>query len=262
MFILISKKKIMQILFFTIFLLAIICFLPTSSFLLANNYKEDSVLTESIRYKFRNIYRGSEKVAYLTFDDGPSKKVTPKILDILKENDIKATFFVIGKKVEENPSILKRIYEEGHFIGNHTYSHDNSIIYNSKQSFINEFKKTDSAIAQALNIPNYSSHVFRFPNGLNAKDHSKEKKECISYLDELDATYLDWNALNQDSMQHYSTKQLLQNLKDSCANKGPLVILMHDTGDVNNTYDVLQDSIDFLKESGYTFSSLSRLFLI
>ena len=73
--------------------------------------------------KIYNLSEGETKKAYLTFDDGPSKDVTPLILDILKEEKITATFFVLGTKVEENPEILKRIYEEGHYIGNHGYSH-------------------------------------------------------------------------------------------------------------------------------------------
>ena len=92
----------------------------------------------------KSIYTAQEeKRVFLTFDDGPSKGATPKVLDILKEEDVKATFFVIGKYVEERPELVKRAYDEGHYIANHGYDHSNKTLYKSEESFINEIKKTD-----------------------------------------------------------------------------------------------------------------------
>ena len=73
----------------------------------------------------------------MTFDDGPTTSVTPKILDILKEENVKATFFVIGKSVDAHPEIVKRAYDEGHYIANHGYSHNNSKLYKNLDSFKN-----------------------------------------------------------------------------------------------------------------------------
>ena len=115
--------------------------------------------------KVQNLVEQKEKIAYLTFDDGPTLKATGKILDILKEETVKATFFVIGKHVKENPELVKRAYDEGHYIANHGYSHDNSKLYSSGENFINEIKNTDIEIGKAIGVENYSSHVFRFPNG-------------------------------------------------------------------------------------------------
>ena len=115
--------------------------------------------TLGLEDKIKNIYKKNEKIAYLTFDDGPSPSVTPKILDILKEENIKASFFVIGKKVKEHPEIVKRAYEEGHYIANHTYSHNNSFIYKDSKSFVSEIKNTDLAIGSAIGVDNYSSHT-------------------------------------------------------------------------------------------------------
>ncbi len=206
--------------------------------------------------KIKDIYNTKEKIAYLTFDDGPTKKVTPKILDILKKNSINATFFVIGKRVNEHPEIVKRAYNEGNFIANHTYSHNNNKIYINKETFLLEIYKTDEAISKAIGINNYHSGVFRFPNGSTAKDHYSQKQNSIKYLKEINYEYLDWNVLNNDSMQKLSKEQLLKNLKNTSNGKNVLVILMHDSGDVNNTYDVLQDSIDYLKAQGYIFKTL------
>ena len=87
----------------------------------------------------------------------------------------------------------------------------------------------------------------------------QHKKKAIKYLNEIDYTYIDWNSLNNDSMKKYSNAELLANLKKSSANKGTLVILMHDTGDVNKTYDILEDSINFLKSEGYEFKTFYDL---
>lgn len=85
--------------------------------------------------------------------------------------------------------------------------------------------------------------------------YSKEKKEALNVLSSLDYVYVDWNCLNKDSETKMSNYQLLDNLKKSSKNKGTLIILMHDTADVNKTYDVLKDSISYLKSQGYTFSN-------
>ena len=205
-----------------------------------------------------NIYQSQEKIAYLTFDDGPTKKCTPKILDILKKNNIKATFFVIGKRVEENPELVKRAYEEGHLIANHTYSHQDSVIYQNKKSFLTEIEKTNHAIAKALGIEYYQPHLFRFPCG--SQVNYSMKKNYITYLEELGYAYLDWNCLNDDGMKKYSASQLLNNLKTTVKNKNALVVLMHDSGDLNQTDEVLQSSIDYLKEQGYEFKNMRDLF--
>lgn len=103
------------------------------------------VYSEEAKNRMNNIYSSEEKIAYLTFDDGPSKSVTPLILDLLKQENIKATFFVLGARVDLNPSIVKREYEEGHFIANHGYSHIYSNIYASTGAVLDEYNKTRSS---------------------------------------------------------------------------------------------------------------------
>lgn len=223
---------------------------------LLSNFKENT--SDEIQEKIDEIYSSKEKIAYLTFDDGPTKVATPKVLDILKEEDVKATFFVIGYRVEEFPDNVKRAYEEGHLIANHTYSHKNNKLYQSKESFISEIQKTDETISKVLGFF-YSSHLFRFPNGSNDFSYSNVKKKCKEYLKEINYAYVDWNALNQDSVHKYTSSQLLSNLKKSCKNKDSIIILMHDTADVSRSYLALQDSIKYLKEQGYTFKTFEDL---
>lgn len=219
----------------------------------------NSVISDEFKDKIRNLINGKEKIAYLTFDDGPNVSVTPKILDILKAEDVKATFFVIGKYVEEHPEIVKRAYEEGHYIANHGYDHNNAILYKSEESFIDEIKKTDRAIGKAIGKEDYRAYVFRFPNGYMSPLNKSEKKNAVIWLSKMNYTYIDWNSLNNDSMKKYTKEQLFDNLKKSSKNKNTLVILMHDTKDVSDSSAVLEDSITYLKSQGYVFKNFYDL---
>lgn len=125
-------------------------FLSTYEFSFAIELSSTSIIDETFKEKFLSLSKSKQKIAYLTFDDGPTLKATPKILDILKEEDVVATFFVVGKHVKENPELVKRAYDEGHFIANHGYNHNNSKLYKNDDSFINEIKNTDIEIGNAI----------------------------------------------------------------------------------------------------------------
>lgn len=257
----VSKKKL-WIIFAAIFIIVIGCichFIINSPRIFATELSCNSIISNEFKDKITNLTKKKEKIAYLTFDDGPTITVTPKILDILKEEDIKATFFVIGKRVEEHPEIVERAYNEGHYIANHGYSHNKEMLYKNEESFINEIKKTDTVIGKAIGVENYCSNVFRFPNGYMCSQNKAQKKEAVKLLSKMNYTYIDWNCLNNDSMKKYKKEQLLQNLKKSCENKNTLVILMHDTKDVSNSALVLKDSIQYLKEKGYKFQNFYDL---
>lgn len=258
--ILFTSKKQIILNIITILLISIFLFFTFSvphSF--AIELVENSIMSDELMSKISNITKNKEKIVYLTFDDGPTISATPRILDILKEENIKATFFVIGKYVEKHPEIVKRAYEEGHYIANHGYDHNNAILYKSKDSFLNEVKKTDIAIGKAIGISNYCAHIFRFPNGFMSANNKGKKKEALKLLNEINYTYIDWNCLNKDSEKKYSNYQLLANLKKTAKNKGTLVVLMHDTTDVNNSSLILKDSISYLKSEGYEFDNFYSL---
>lgn len=248
-FLLNKRNVIINFILLILFISFIFCF--SNTVLLASNCNETNEFINNIN----NILKSDKKVAYLTFDDGPNSSVTPKILDILKSENIKATFFVIGKKVEKYPEIVNRAYKEGHYIANHGYSHNNSVLYKNVDSFINEIKKTDLAIGKAIGIENYCSHVFRFPNGFMSNIYKDKKNKYVNFLSDIKYTYIDWNALNKDSEQKYTKKQLLDNLISSSKSKNALVVLMHDTNDVNDSSIVLKDSIDYFKSQGYEFKN-------
>ena len=247
------KKKfiVIFIALFLIFLLVFLYFQPSFSF--AFELTTNAILDNNFKEKLSTLTKNDEKYAYLTFDDGPTLKATGKILDILKEEQVKATFFVIGKYVKNHPELVKRAFNEGHYIANHGYSHNNARLYESDSSFIQEIQDTDAEIGKALGIDNYCSHVFRFPNGYMSSSYKSQKKHAIELLSKLNYVYVDWNCLNNDSVKKYSNYQLLDNLKKSASNKGTLIVLMHDSSDVNDTPSVLQDSISYLKSQGYEF---------
>lgn len=257
-FIILDKKIILIICLFVILFFSLFLYFyhPIS---LAVDLTTNTTFSDDLKEKFRNLTDNNEKIAYLTFDDGPTLKATGKILDILKTSDVKATFFVVGKHVKEHPELVKRAYDEGHYIANHGYNHNNSILFKNSENFVDEIKKTDIEIGNALGISDYCSHVFRFPNGYMSLIHKKEKKQALNLLSEINYTYIDWNCLNNDSVKKYTNYQLLNNLKKSSKNKGTLIILMHDTCDVNNTPAILTDSINYLKEQGYTFKNFYDL---
>ena len=245
-----------------LFVILIIIFLITLSMLFmhvspsyAVEFAKNSFFNIDVTISLNDIEKSDEKKAYLTFDDGPTTKATAKILDVLKEENVKATFFVVGKHVKENPELVKREYEEGHYIANHGYNHNNKILYRDMDSFKNEIVATDLEISKAIGIDNYCSHIFRFPNGYMSHIYTNQKKDALTVLSNLNYVYVDWNCLNRDSEKKYSNYQLLNNLKKTAKNKGTLIVLMHDTADVNKTYNVLKDSISYLKSQGYELSN-------
>lgn len=241
--------------YFVIVMNILILFFSFGYTVLKNNNKE-IITTSNLEEKIIQSNHKDKKIAYLTFDDGPSMKETRKILEILKEEDVKATFFVVGKQVREHPEIVKIEYDEGHYIANHGYSHDNSELYKNSESFVNEIKKTDIEIGKAIGVDNYCSHIFRFPNGYMSSLYKKQKKWAAKKLKEMNYFYVDWNCLNKDSEIKTSNTQLIKNLKETSEDKNTLIILMHDTGDVNNTSEVLEESIDYLKQEGYEFRNM------
>lgn len=207
-----------------------------------------------------NIYNGEEgKRVFLTFDDGPSKDVTPHILDILDKYNIKATFFVLGNRVKMYPDIVKQEYEAGHYIANHGYSHKYSSIYKNVDSILKEYNKTEQAIREALGDETYSSNLFRFPGGSKGGPYEKIKKKARKELKEYGIAYLDWSALTYDAEGAKTKKEILSNLKETINGWNNVVILMHDAADKKITYETLEDVIKYLKKEGYEFKNIYDL---
>lgn len=218
---------------------------------------------ENMLNKWNYLRTDGKKIAYLTFDDGPSIETTPKILETLRNNEIKATFFVLGSNVEKSDTqkeLLKEMVKEGHAIGNHGYCHNYSILYPGRvadtTAFINDMEKSENVMKSVLG-DDFSTKVIRFPGG-----HMSWKTGNLDpVLEQHGYTYIDWNVLNGDAEGNGKTvEQLINRLKETitnlCGNDDVLVVLMHDTDAKPTTAESLQQSIDYLKSLGYEFRTL------
>lgn len=217
-------------------------------------------LSEEEKDRIAHIYRSTgEKRVFITFDDGPSQTVTPLILDLLKKENVKATFFTLGKNAEYNPELIKREFDEGHYVANHGYSHKYSEIYSSPEETLNEYNYTEQAIKNALGNQAYMSRVFRFPGGSNGGYYHTAKQESKAFLKENGIVHLDWNCLSEDAVGANTKESLMQNVIDTMGEKDSVVILMHDASDKILTYEMLSDLIAYLREKGYKFQNIYDL---
>ena len=206
---------------------------------------------ENTKNNLSNIYHSDTKRAFLTFDDGPSQN-TETILQILEQYQVKASFFVLGTQVEKKPELVKKIYEQGNFIGNHGYSHNYSAIYSSPQAVLDEYNHTNSLIQQALGDSNFNSHLFRFPGGLAGGKYADIKNQARDLLEQNEIFQVNWNALTGDSEKAKPTpEELMTNLQKTTEGKNSVVILMHDTAAKKVTADILPQVIEYLKSQGY-----------
>ncbi|APH20789.1 polysaccharide deacetylase family protein [Clostridium botulinum] len=212
------------------------------------------VFSEYIKDKYdaKQVFeKDGKKIAFLTFDDGPSY-LTNDILDILKKYRIKATFFVVGNLAKENKNIIERQVREGHSIGNHTYTHDYKNIYSSVDVFVNEVDKTQNVIKSIVGS-NYDIKLVRFPGG-SFGDRLNPYKEAIKKKGYYN---MDWNALNGDAEGNNIPKEkLIQNIKNTIEGKNHVVVLMHDCAAKKTTVEALPDIIEHLISQGYEFKAL------
>lgn len=222
----------------------------------AEKLKNANAFTEEQMQAIENIYSSEEKRVFLTFDDGPTQAVTPYILDLLKQENIKATFFVLGNRAKANPELIRREFDEGHYIANHGYTHKYSQIYQNSQTVLDEYNYAEQCIQEALGNPNYHSKVFRFPGGSVGGYYYTIKKEAKQFLRQNGIVSLDWNSLSRDAEGAKTKETLLQNVIDTVGNKQSVVILMHDASDKILTYETLPDIIKYLRDNGYTFKTL------
>lgn len=212
-------------------------------------------LTEDAKNNFENIYHSESKRVFLTFDDGPSQTVTSVILDILKQENIKATFFLLGSRVELNPDIVKREYEEGHYLASHGYSHVYSQIYSSPQSVLDEYNKCITAIRNAIGIQEYNPHLFRFPGGYTGGKYAAVKQEAAQLLEQNGVLHVDWNALTSDAAGAKTTEEFITELEKTVPKHNSVVVLMHDSGNKTATAEALPTIIKYFRERGFDFEN-------
>jgi peptidoglycan/xylan/chitin deacetylase (PgdA/CDA1 family) len=179
----------------------------------------------------------SEKVVYLTFDDGPVPEVTPQVLSVLDDFNIKATFFCVGDNVNKYPELYREILLKGHSVGNHTFHHLNGFKVEHEQ-YLNDVEQASQLI---------DSRLFRPPYG---KLTRREKK----ILEQKFQIVL-WDVISYDYDRNLSPSQVLENVKQNSRNGS--VILFHDSVKAkNNMLSVLPDAINFLLAKGFRFERL------
>lgn len=173
---------------------------------------------------------------YLTFDDGPSI-YTSEILDILEQYDVKATFFVLGKEGEASKEALRQIVEKGHSLGMHSYSHVYREIYESVDSFAEDFAKIQGYIFDTTGV---KSTLYRFPGGSSNRVSNLDMKEFADYLETQGVTFYDWNISSEDgSSATLSVQDLVDNSTKDIANWETSIILLHDAAGKRTTVDAL-----------------------
>lgn len=224
---------------------------PAHELFYSDNAKQNKIVERVSR-----IYNSDYRRVFLTFDDGPSKSVTIPILDILKQNNVKATFFVLGSNAERYPEIVKRAYQEGHYIANHSFTHVYSNIYSSPQAVLDEYNRTEIAIKNAIGDQTYNSRVFRFPGGTSGGKYANIKAEAVNFLNQNNVAHLDWNALTADAAGLDNVNDMMNYVETTMGNKNSVVILMHDIGTKKSTYELLPQLIQALKEKGYVFENI------
>ena len=217
-------------------------------------------LTETGKQNIKNIYKSETKRVFLTFDDGPSKNVTASILDILKQENVKASFFVLGSRVELYSDIIKREYDEGHFIASHGYSHIYSQLYSSPQSVLDEYNKSLIAIRNAIGEQEYNPHLFRFPGGYSGGKYALVKQEAATLLEQNGIMHVDWNALTSDAAGSKTTEQFLAELDKTVKQHTSVVVLMHDAGTKQATADALPQIIAYFRDRGFEFKNFYDVF--
>lgn len=223
---------------------------------------------------------GADKVIYLTFDDGPMVRynldmtvyyTTEELLDVLDEYGVKATFFLAGYQMvkSDRSHFVNELYEKGHLIACHSYSHDFGKIYDSTNDFIADVKEFELALENILGKEKYNSigKYIRFPGGTNSNGviSGDESLEYINAIRGEGYKVYDWTFLTNDADDHYRLagesdkdyfmRSMKNGLEGAKGKNKPLILLMHDKMEMT---DVLPDILDYLIGEGYYFDTLEN----
>ncbi|MCY6370949.1 polysaccharide deacetylase family protein [Clostridium ganghwense] len=214
-----------------------------------------------------NKIRYNEKVypkaVYLTFDDGPSINNTKKIVQILKENNVRGTFFIIGALADENSEVFQELYKNNMCIAVHTYSHDYKEIYKSPESYMEDLKKCNDVIRRSIKKEPVS--YIRIPGGAyNKVSNGNTMKKIREMLKEENINYVGWNICSNDALGKnvpaYKIKNnVIKQSKKISEKSKILVVLMHDSYYKKTTVEALPDIIKYYKDEGYVFKTFDEI---
>lgn len=197
--------------------------------------------------------KDGQKIAYLTFDGGPSSNITPEILNILKNHNVKATFFVNSKNSINNSDILIKAKRAGNQIALTSFDTNYKNLYINSEAYLQDLKESSDIISTILGSNNFQQHLIRFPGGSNMVS-SKFRQEIAK----SGYNYIDWNVDSQDSLETSPSgySNVVDKVKISCRKKDHIVILMHDDYKCKTIIKALPEIIEYLSKEGYTFKIL------
>lgn len=203
-----------------------------------------------------------DKLVFLTFDDGPNTSTTVQILDILKEYEVPATFFVIGRIVDDAPEVLKREVAEGHSVALHSYTHDYKKLYPGRkanvESIVNEFHKSKEAIRAILG-EDFDSNCWRYPGGHMSWKNMEPADEALA----AEGTHwIDWNCMTGDAepanRAPKTVREMVNMAIGPAINGGDIsVMLAHDTQGKDLTVKALPEIIEEYMKAGFKFGVIA-----
>lgn len=200
----------------------------------------------------RWVFLTNTGYVYLTFDDGPSWDITPELLDLLEEKNVKATFFIVGYD-EDKEEIVKRIYEDGHTLGLHGYSHDYSEIYTSVDRLLENYYTLQELVKETTG--GYEAKLIRFPGGTS---NTVSKRYCTGIMSEASVRvveegfiYYDWNVDSSDAGGADTADEIYYNVILSLQAGRNNVVLMHDSAGHDETLKAVERIIDFCRDYGF-----------
>lgn len=200
---------------------------------------------------------GNGNTVYLTFDDGPSSDITPQILDVLKQEGVKATFFVEGIYADDYGDYMKREVAEGHTIGLHCFTHDYATVYASADAYFEDLLHAQKRVKEVTGV---ESHIVRFPGGGSNTVSRKYTPGIMSYLSQevqkRGFHYFDWNVASGDTGP-ITGEDVYNNLVGALGNQGTCVALLHDRSNNDKIVDAVRRFIRYAKSQGYKFDKIT-----
>lgn len=260
-----KEVKIFKIIIILDILLLMICtfsYVKPSSKLQqipSKNITHKILMPKTNKITIKNINKSvvSNKTIYLTFDDGPSY-LTESILNILKAENVPATFFVTANKIDEYQNIIRREYEENHTVAVHSATHVYSYIYSSDQNYFNDLTEIRNKVFKIIGI---KPRIIRLPGGSSNTISKKYSPGIITRitnnLNSNNFYYYDWNIDSTDA-SGYVSKDQIYNSVITHLKSGTNIILMHDSATKKTTVEALQSIIEYGKQNGYTFAKITK----
>lgn len=228
----------------------------------SNSHRHEKSRNSSRAKSRKNPYfPGSfPKIAYLTFDDGPSPN-TREILKVLRSHGVKATFFVVGKSSAADKQLYKQIVSEGHAIGNHTYTHRYSQIYKTPEAFHADMERLGNLLQETIG---YKPKILRFPGGsdntVSLRVGGKKVMDgIITKITNEGYHYFDWNVNSTDANAVWVDKRsIIDSVRRGTRGKKNIIVLMHDASERRTTVEALPEIITYLKENGFRFAVITK----